>query len=47
MYELKSNISSVFTLSTLIVYENVFPRYVKVSLSLTDGITSYLRYDMV
>ena len=43
MYELKSDINSEFnidfTLSTLIVYENVFPRCVKVSLSLTAGIT--------
>ena len=48
MYELKSDINSAFTLSTLIVYENVFPRYVKVSLSLTGGITSLftLRYGL-
>ena len=48
MYELKSDIKSYFTLSTLIVYENVFTRYVKVSLSLTGGITSLftLRYGL-
>ena len=48
MYELKSDIKSYFTLSTLIVYENVFSRYVKVSLSLTGGITSLftLRYGL-
>ena len=40
MYKLKSDVNSNFTLSPLIVYENVFPRYVKVSLSLTGGITS-------
>ena len=40
MYKLKSDVNSNFTLSALIVYENVFPRYVKVSLSLTGGITS-------
>ena len=38
--------NSVFTLSLLIVYENVLPRYLKVSLSLIGGITSLftLRY---
>ena len=48
MYELKSDINSDFTLSTLIVYENIFPRFVKVSLSLTGGITSLftLRYGL-
>ena len=48
MYELKFDIKSYFTLSTLIVYENVFTRYVKVSLSLTGGITSLftLRYGL-
>ena len=48
MYELKCDINSAFTLFTLIVYENVFPRYVKVSLSLTGGITSLftLRYGL-
>ena len=48
MYELKSDINSDFTLSTLIVYKNVFPRSVKVSLSLIEGITSLfaLRYGL-
>ena len=48
MYELKSDIHSNFTLSTLIVYENVFSRHVKVSLSLTVGITSFfnIRYGL-
>ena len=40
MYGLKSDINSVFTLPTLIVYENVFPTYMKISLTLTGGITS-------
>ena len=48
MYELKSDINFYFTLSTLIVYVNVFPRYVKVSLGLTSGKTSLfiLRYGL-
>ena len=46
MYKLKSNVNSDFTLSRLMVYKNIFQRYVKVSLSLTGGITSLftLRY---
>ena len=39
MYELKSDVNSSFTLSTLIVCKNVFPRYMKVSLSLIGIIT--------
>ena len=49
MYELKSDINSDFTFYLLlIVYENVFPRYVQVSLILTGGITSLfiLRYGL-
>ena len=48
MYELKSDINSAFTLPTLVIYKNVFPRYMKVSLSLTGGITSLftLRYGL-
>ena len=34
--------NSVFTLSPLIVYENVLARYLKASLSLTGGITYLL-----
>ena len=48
MYELKSDINSDFTLSTLIVCKNVFPRYKKVSLCLTGVITLLftLRYGL-
>ena len=48
MYELKPDMNSGFTLSTLIVYKNVLERYVKVSFSLTGGITSLftLRYGL-
>ena len=37
---MKSGINSDFTLSTLVVYKNISPGYVKVSLSLTGAITS-------